>query len=150
MIRNPTPTSKKCTPSHYWSPSEKQNLSKSSFGNIFWKCLAPFLWKKGWGYHYEWHSCKIFEMLRVNIFNVFTVWQGLTIRKMPYVITYVYQNFGVRNVHGQIQKSIYQASYLSRCGFSNNFSWVRFYLNRKKDYYHTDPPRINYLRKAQT
>ena len=30
--------------------------------------------------------------------------------KLPHVITYVYQNFGVRDVRGQIPKIIYQAS----------------------------------------
>ena len=37
--------------------------------------------------------------------------QGSTITmKLPYGITYVYQNFGVGDGHGQIPKNIYQAS----------------------------------------
>ena len=40
-------------------------------------------------------------------------YQGSTITiKSPYVITYVSQNFGVRDVPGQMSKSIYQALYL--------------------------------------
>ena len=49
--------------------------------------------------------------------------QGSTIiMKLPYVIMYVYQNFGIRDIHGQIPKSIYQASYLLPSYFLNNFS----------------------------
>ena len=49
--------------------------------------------------------------------------QGSTVTvKSPYVITYVCQNFGVRDVHGQTPKSIYQASYLLPSNFLNNFS----------------------------
>ena len=35
---------------------------------------------------------------------------------------YVRQNFGVRDVRGQVSKNIYQASYLLPSDFSNNFS----------------------------
>ena len=50
-------------------------------------------------------------------------WQGSRITmKSPYLITYVCQNFGVRDARGQIQKSIYQVSYLFPSGFPNNFS----------------------------
>ena len=62
--------------------------------------------------------------------------QGSTnIIKMLYVITYTYQNFGIPGIHGQIPKSIYQASYLSATNFPNNFSYAlsSFYLNRKRD-----------------
>ena len=38
------------------------------------------------------------------------------------MITYIYQNFGVHDVHGQIPKSIYQASYLLPTDYPNNFS----------------------------
>ena len=37
------------------------------------------------------------------------------------------------NIRGQIQKSIYQASYLLPSDFSNNFSKARSYLNRMKN-----------------
>ena len=38
--------------------------------------------------------------------------QGSTIIiTLPFVITYLYQNFGICDIHGQIPKSIYQASY---------------------------------------
>ena len=37
-------------------------------------------------------------------------------------ICYVCQNFGVLDLHGQIPKSIHQASYLLPNGFPNNFS----------------------------
>ena len=48
--------------------------------------------------------------------------QGSTITiKSPYVITYVRQNFGVRDVRGQIPKSLCQASYLLPSDFPNNF-----------------------------
>ena len=38
------------------------------------------------------------------------------------MITYVCQNFGVRDIHGQMPKSIYQASYLLPSDIPNNFS----------------------------
>ena len=41
--------------------------------------------------------------------------------KSPYVITYVCQNLGIRDVRGQIRKSIYQASYFLP-DLPNNFS----------------------------
>ena len=56
----------------------------------------------------------------------------ITIR-LPYVIAYVWTNFGVRNVLGQIAKSIHRASYLLPSDFPNNFSQARSYLNRMKD-----------------
>ena len=37
------------------------------------------------------------------------------------------------NIRGQIQKSIYEASYLLPCDFSKNFSKTRSYLNRMKN-----------------
>ena len=37
------------------------------------------------------------------------------------------------NIRGQIQKSIYEASYLLPCDFSKNFSKARSYLNRMKN-----------------
>ena len=44
--------------------------------------------------------------------------QGSTIStKLPYVITYLCQNFGVCDIHGQIPKSIYQVSYLLTSDF---------------------------------
>ena len=46
---------------------------------------------------------------------------GITI-KSSYVITYMYQIFGVCDVCQQIPKSIYQASNLFPNDFSNNFS----------------------------
>ena len=50
-------------------------------------------------------------------------YQGLTITIIsPYVITYVCQNFVVRNVREQIPKNIYEASYLLPSGSPNNFS----------------------------
>ena len=53
--------------------------------------------------------------------NIFSVWQGSTvIIKSPYVITYMCQNFGVRDVRGQMPKSIYQATYLLLTDFPNN------------------------------
>ena len=66
----------------------------------------------------------------VFIFNVLlylaqslTPIQGSIITiKSPYVITYVCQNFGVRDVFGQIPKSIYQASCLLPGDFPDNFS----------------------------
>ena len=49
--------------------------------------------------------------------------QGLAITiKSSYVITYMYQIFGVCDVYQQIPKSIYQASNLFPNDFSNNFS----------------------------
>ena len=39
-----------------------------------------------------------------------------------YVIMYVCQNFGVRDVRGKIPKNIYQASYLLSSDFPNNYS----------------------------
>ena len=49
--------------------------------------------------------------------------QGLTITiKSLSMITYVCQNFGVRDIRGQIPKSMYQASYLLPSDFPNNFS----------------------------
>ena len=41
--------------------------------------------------------------------------------KSPYVITLMYQNFGVRDIRGQIPKSIYQASHLLLSDSPNNF-----------------------------
>ena len=41
--------------------------------------------------------------------------------KSTHVIKYLCQSFGVRNVRGQIPKSIYQASYFLPSDFSNNF-----------------------------
>ena len=58
--------------------------------------------------------------------------QGLTI-KSQYVITNVCQNFGVRDLRGQIPNSMCQASYPLPSDFPNNFSLIRFYLNRMKD-----------------
>ena len=46
---------------------------------------------------------------------------GITIKSL-YVITYMYQIFGVCDVCQQIPKSIYQASNLFPNDFSNNFS----------------------------
>ena len=46
----------------------------------------------------------------------------------------MYQNFGVRDVRGQIPKIIYQASYLLPSDFASNFPKARSYLNRMKDY----------------
>ena len=69
-----------------------------------------------------------------NIFCLPLSIQGSTVTiKSPYEITYVCQNFDVRDVHGQTPKSIYQASYLLRSNFLNNFSEARSYLNRMKD-----------------
>ena len=60
--------------------------------------------------------------------------QGSTVTiKSRYVIRYMCQNFGVRNVCGQILKSIHQASYLLPSDFENNFSSALSYLNRMKD-----------------
>ena len=42
--------------------------------------------------------------------------------KSPDVITYVYHNFGVHDVRGQIPKSIYQASYFLSRDFPDNWS----------------------------
>ena len=53
--------------------------------------------------------------------------------KSPYGIAFVCQIFGVRDVRGQIPKSIYQALYLLPSDFPNNFSKTRSYLNRMKD-----------------
>ena len=48
--------------------------------------------------------------------------QGSTIIiKLLHVITYVCQNFGVRDVRVQIPKIIYQASYFLHSDFPNNF-----------------------------
>ena len=59
--------------------------------------------------------------------------QGSTIIiKLPYLISYVCQSFGVRHVRGQIPKNIHLAPYLLPNDFPNNFSWARSYLNRMK------------------
>ena len=52
---------------------------------------------------------------KVNSFRQITM-------KLPYVITYMYQNFCVRGVHGQIPRSIYQALWLLPSDFPNHFS----------------------------
>ena len=53
--------------------------------------------------------------------------QGLTITiKSQYVITNVCQNFGVRDLRGQIPNSMCQASYPLPSDFPNNFSLIRF------------------------
>ena len=55
--------------------------------------------------------------------NILSCDQGTTITiKLPYVITYVCQNFGIRDVCFQIPKRIYRASYLLPSDFPNNFS----------------------------
>ena len=61
---------------------------------------------------------------KVGMIVAYLKWlQGSTITiKLLYVITYVCQNFGVHNVHGQIPKGIYQASLLLTSDFPNNFS----------------------------
>ena len=48
--------------------------------------------------------------------------RGRSLSSVSNVIMYVYQNFGVREVHGQIPKSIYQASCLLPTDFPNSFS----------------------------
>ena len=53
---------------------------------------------------------------------IHTYIQGSTIIKLAYVITYVCQNFGVRDVRGQIPKNIYEASYLLPSDFPYKFS----------------------------
>ena len=61
------------------------------------------------------------------LFNI----QVLTITiKLSYVIKYVSQNFSVRDLRGQITKSIYQAPYLLPGNFPNNFSHARSHFNR--------------------
>ena len=59
--------------------------------------------------------------------------QGLTITiKLPYVITYVCQNFGVHDVRRQIPKKYHQASYLLPNNFPKNFPKAHSYLKRMK------------------
>ena len=58
--------------------------------------------------------------------------QGSTITaKLLYVIRYVCQNFDIRDLQGQIPKSIYQASYLLPSDFPKTSK--ASYLNRMKD-----------------
>ena len=60
--------------------------------------------------------------------------QGLAVTiKLPFMITYGCQNFGVRDARAQTPKSIYRAPYLFRSDFPNNFSYARSHLNRLKD-----------------
>ena len=59
--------------------------------------------------------------------------QGSTIIiKLPYVIAYMCQNFGLCEVRGQIPTSIYQASYLLPSDFPKHFPEAS-YLKRMKD-----------------
>ena len=61
------------------------------------------------------------------LFNI----QVLTIIiKLSHVITYVSQNFSVRDLSGQITKSIYQAPYHLPINFPNSFSQARSHFNR--------------------
>ena len=64
-----------------------------------------------------------FELLSSLIGGKTDILQSSTITiKSPYVITYLCQNFGVRDVRMQIPRSIYQVSYLLPSDFPNNFS----------------------------
>ena len=47
------------------------------------------------------------------------------------MITYIYHNFGVHDVHGQIQRNKCQTSHLLPTDFPNNFLRARFHFNRK-------------------
>ena len=68
-------------------------------------------------------GCKVCNPLIDLNYDELQYKQGPAITiKLPYVITYVCQNFGIRDVCGQIPKRIYQASYLLPIDFPNNFS----------------------------
>ena len=60
--------------------------------------------------------------------------QGSTIiMKMLYMIIYMYQKFGICDIHWQIPENIYKTSYLLPTDFPNNFSSAHFYLKRKEN-----------------
>ena len=88
-------------------------------------------------------NLSVFEYGTINLTPAESL-EGCSFDPLPYYMVgqgstiiielpYVYQNFDVGDVHGEISKSIYQASYLLPNDFPNNFSQACFYLNRKKD-----------------
>ena len=91
-------------------------------------CNWKRCWKRSNLLHFQYLRWTLFSLVsyvcvKFCFFKKYlNVQQGSTITiKSPYVITYICQDFGVRDVRRQIPKAIYRMSNLFPSDFSNSF-----------------------------